>query len=189
MDLQTERVTVIKPLNQHSFPSPALSPDGKVIYYLTGGARSIVLHDVASGEEKEFYRTPQRVEGLAALALSKDGRQFALALEGGTAGSSVRIVPTVGGDARVLVHAEAEPNAIPRFGGVAWTREDRYVLFNRSAEALPRSAAEDIGGLWRVAVDGREPARRVLPAGNDVWPSIHPDGRRKIGRASCRERV
>jgi len=181
MDAQSGDTSLIGPAATPGggFPHPALSPDGKAVFFsyrdVKARRSSIWAREIQGGREQELYRTPG-IEGVASLALSRDGRQLVFALPD----HGLYCMPAGGGGAREILRRSNTHGP----GRLAWTPDGRYVL-----------AARDTGSpgrfdLWRVPVAGGEPQKIDLPGENVAFPSAHPDGRRiahTAGRAGQSE--
>jgi len=157
---------------------PVWTPDGKAIYWRHNiTPRSIVVRDLATGGEKELYRT---VSSAAAshLALSPDGQRLAfLWWNSETGETALKVMPTSGGEPSQLVKLSAPELA--RYGqplfAAAWTPDSRHLIY------APSTAGQEPKlEFWRISADGGEPqSLGMLVEG--VWPygiSVHPDGRR-----------
>ena len=181
IDAQTGEVGLIQEsLNRDWYrpPVPALSPDGKAIYYMYDDQRSkgslIVVHEIETGRDTEVYRVPSRRE-LATFTLSRDGRQLAvLGTDNATGLQTLKIMAATGG-AAVEVFRAQHPNDIVEEDGIEWTPDGRHVLVVRN----PNAKSGTQGGLWRVPTDRGEPQELLAMEGLRVpIPNIHPDGRR-----------
>lgn len=154
---------------------PDLSPDGKTIFYADNdgsqiGTRRLMRFDIESRREKELKHTPPG--WVMSLAVSPDGTQLAL-LVGDGQGCSVQIIPAAGGESREVFRATPWEDA--RFGNLAWTPDQRYVLFaNRENERDGKQL------LWRVPAAGGTPEKIGLSMGTIMSPRVHPDGRRIV---------
>jgi Tol biopolymer transport system component len=166
IDLQTgdfERMDLKNP----SGWGGAWSPDGKALFYHQGN--SIVARSLATGEEQAVYRLAAPSHWCAPLALSRDGRQLAVAASEGDGRLGVlKVLPAEGGDTRDLLRAFEMP--FP--GSVAWTPDGLSLLVSKKPN--PRSPATE---LWLVPVQGGEPRKLDLVADNLCDVRVHPDGR------------
>jgi Tol biopolymer transport system component len=145
----------------------AWSHDGKALYYYR--ENSIVVRSLATGQEKMVHRVAAPSHWCAPLALSRDGRQLAVAAGEGDCRSGVlKVLPAEGGDARDLLRGVEMP--FP--GSVAWTPDGLNLLVSKKPN--PRSSATE---LWLVPVQGGEPRKLDLVADNICDVRVHPDGR------------
>ena len=97
------------------------------------------------------------------MALSSDGRQLAVAEQ-----ATLQVIPVDGGTAREVFRAQP-PRSLTR-SGLAWTSDDRFLLFTERA-------GDDLGSsaLWRISADGGQPQN--IRMNGLAFPSVHPDGR------------
>ena len=164
-------------------PQPAISPDGKAIYYLqqaSTNTSSIRVLDLGAGQEKELYRSPAGSPIARSLALSRDGRQLAF-----FEGADLWAMASSGGEARAVLRAKPPAEDLPPWAGLAWTPDNRHILVVRTGD---RRGNPEVGReLWRVPAAGGEPEK--LLGLETLWPDIaqapglsrpdvHPDGRR-----------
>jgi Tol biopolymer transport system component len=147
-------------------PLPSISPDGRTIYYFPGADANetspIMAYDIASGSQRAIAGSPVFGQQLWSMALSRDGKRLAV-----TGRALLQIVPTDGGAARDVFRA-TPPNSLTR-SGLAWTADDRFLLFTQRAGDLGSQS------FWRVSADGGQP-EKVRTKGL-AFPSVHPDGR------------
>jgi Tol biopolymer transport system component len=171
---------------------PGLSPDGKMLYFSRPNSpykeNAIVQRDLASGNEKELTRRAV----LNPVILSPDGRYVAAgSVDASTNSRTLLLVPTDGGEPRVImqVAAEAARRDLATLSNgeilkgqavfpVAWVPDSRSLIVRK------RLAHEKQGDeVWLVPVSGDTP--RKLDLRLDRTPllginllSVHPDGRR-----------
>ena len=148
-------------------PLPCVSPDGRTIYYFPGaeasGTSPIMAYDIGSGRERAIAGSPAFGHQVWSMALSSDGKQLAVAEQ-----ATLQVIPVDGGTAREVFRAQP-PRSLTR-SGLAWTSDDRFLLFTERAGDLGSSV------LWRISVEGGQP--RNVPGMNSLaFPSVHPDGR------------
>ena len=150
--------------------SPALSPDGKTLYYrqtinLPGATEfAFVKRDLASGTETELVRR----QPLGQVNLSPDGRYIATASgDPSTKSRTFLIIPTAGGEPKEVVR-RAQPQ---RPGMFVWGADSRSLL-------IRIGSGGDKFELWRAFVDGT-PAVKLdtVVDGNVGSVRLHPDGR------------
>ncbi len=173
IEVQTgeDRLLVDKP----SIPRPALSPDGKTLFYQTGGndkEQGLVAHDLATGAERDLIRMPAR-SWLQAPTVSPDGERLAFIVARYGEPPILMTVASSGGEPRTLLRLE-EPQEIQWLGGLAWSRDGRYLFFVASGGP---SAAPTVD-LWRILADGGQPHALGLGMKGVGTFDIHPDGRR-----------
>jgi len=84
------------------------------------------------------------------------------------------VMPAAGGESREVFHIDAWLDDYSRFAGLAWSPDQRYLLFVKPEKAKrnPRKTL-----LWRVPVAGG--AAENVGISMDIlrFPRIHPDGR------------
>ena len=94
----------------------------------------------------------------------------------GERSSSVGVIPTAGGEPREVFRGQPWLGN-SRYGTLAWTADQRYLLFTR-----PEGAQNNplVGGpLWRVPVTGGAPEKMGISVPGQLRsPRVHPDGRR-----------
>ncbi|MEK7408095.1 MAG: tetratricopeptide repeat protein [Acidobacteriota bacterium] len=175
VDTQTGAATLLHgPIDNQVSGHLGLSPDGTTIYYQIADRPNerffVRALDVASRQEREVCRMAD-VRMAVSMALSGDGRRLALAvLSEDRRATSIRVVPVTGGEVREIFRAEPAEEA-NRQGGIAWTPDGRYVIFERPASG-------DKQELWRVPADGGAAESLGLMMDQITHPSLHPDGSR-----------
>ena len=182
-----------------------LSPDGKSIFYIgfpNVETRSIIEHryaqllmrfDIDSRRETEVKTAP---EGYfyTSLAISPDGAQLAYLLSTAIPSpilfwrDQLGVVPVGGGESRDVFRDDTVKiagkvlrmaSSDGRFDSVAWTPDQRYLLFVMQGNAsesgnLPVHHAAE---LWRVPVTGGDPEPTgVSVKGGLYYPGMSPDG-------------
>lgn len=157
-------------------PSPALSPDGRTVYFLERplhGAGVIRSFQPASQQEKQLYRVDRPIT-LMGLALSSDGKNLAF-LEGDESSgeSKLQVLSVAGGRPREMLRVRAGSGDFPETGGIHWTPDGRYVLVARYTGAGVERTA-----LWRVPTGAGSPTPLDLGLARIAFPSVNPDGRR-----------
>lgn len=159
-------------------PLPCISPDGRTIYYFPGadpnGTSPIMAYDIGSGSQRAIAGSPAFGQLLWSMTLSRDGKRLAVAGR-----ALLQIVPTDGGAARDVFRATA-PNSLTQ-SGVAWTADDRFLLFTQRAGDL------DSQSFWRVSADGGQPQK--VRTNGLAFPSVHPDGRHIAFTAGVSQRA
>jgi Tol biopolymer transport system component len=171
--------TRTKSLRSHQ---PALSPDGKAIFYIErfGDEETRLMRfDLDARREREMRRTvgPQAI---TSLAVSADGAHMAYFLwscPNYDCVTSIEVMPAGGGEVHE-VFRRTYWDDWSRIGGLAWTRDQRYLLFARR-ETVNVREFEPRANLWRVPVIGGEPEYMgISVAGRLHFPQVHPDSRR-----------
>jgi Tol biopolymer transport system component len=161
-------------------PGPAgaaLSPDGKTLFFFTGGEQKlwggVISRDIETGEEREITRVPFMGpdSGWTETAVSPDGRYLAFRRPVDESWTALMLVPAMGGELRELYRyrLQSEPEI---YGELSWTRDGRNVLFVRS------TGKNDMPELWRIPIAGGEPQRTGLSMEGMRIVAAHPDGRR-----------
>jgi Tol biopolymer transport system component len=153
-----------------------LSPDGKTLFFCTGGEPKVrgglISHDIETGEEREITRVPYLAgRGWTRLAVSPDGRYLAFRSPVDEAQwTALRLVPATGGELRELCRfRQSETSGSDE---LAWTPDGRNVLMVR------RTGKDDMPELWRIPIAGGEPQRTGLSMKGMSLVAAHPDGRR-----------
>ncbi len=145
-----------------------LAPDGRFVYYLSGGLRRF---DIRTGEDIEVRKMPL---GAAQIAVSPDGELIALAYRSGNSVGdpiSFFIAPIEGGEPRLLCSTRKGLNDDTFTNTLTWSRDQHSVLFGQGDQ--------DETALWSIPVAGGEPKKIGLTAkGVFKGPRIHPDGRK-----------
>ena len=157
---------------RHLF-APALSRDGKALYYLqvSSGYSSMRLmrRSTETGEERELLQNKPSFMMLG-ISPSPDGRH--LAFFQGDADpetedlkyASLMIMPADGGEPRELLRTK-----IPYFP-VKWVGDRLLLTVRESASGPPE--------LWSVPIDGGEPQPSGLAMPGLYEMAVHPDGNR-----------
>ena len=168
--LSGEHTTVRLRLDKESLKQPALSPDGKTVYFVYGDPDSnnevIRARDLATGQEQIVCRPPSWPYG---LAISPDGRQPAL-YEGWEQNSSLSVAPIATGQLRTLFSSSQGIKTI------AWTPDGRHLLFSltQPANSTGSTATTD---LWLIPAEGGQPRKLDLAMDLLADLRIHPGGR------------
>jgi len=151
------------------------SKDGKSIFYTRsdpdakGPAYSrnslIYVHDISSGQQKVLSGSPNDAKD---IDISPDGQWIALLNR--TAKRVLRIIPTSGGEPRVLYSFEDMTNAVI---SPAWIAGGKYILFYRDATD---SLEEESKELVRIPAEGGQLQELGLKMAEFRHFSVHPDG-------------
>jgi Tol biopolymer transport system component len=159
------------------FGRPAVSPDGKRIYFQRDSAdlSAIIFmaYDTATEQEVELFRLPRRYGAFKNLSyedlqLSPTGQEFAFvrrAFTGNGFDFTLNIVPLSGASPREL----RAPGAVPHI--VAWSSDGKNLLVqtnareNRLSWVPTNSEAQTVGTIGTFEA-------------SDTVDSINPDGRR-----------
>lgn len=141
--------------------SPAWSPDGRELAYVSFESRKAVVYvqEVASGKR----RTLASFRGSnSAPAWSPDGRQVALTLsrEGG---SQLYVMNRDGGDPRRLTNTPAIDTE------AAWSPDGRQLYFVSDRGGTPQ--------IYRLPAGGGNAERVTFNGGYNISPALSPDGR------------
>ncbi|MGH9253548.1 MAG: hypothetical protein ACRD3C_03150 [Vicinamibacterales bacterium] len=152
-----------------------LSPDGRTIYYTLRLDDRVALmrFDIETRRESELKSVPSAVSDIVALAVSPDGLQLAMVLLGGI----VEVMPAAGGPSREVLR----PVGLELWTGglrhaLAWTRDQRFLLWVRGDKAL-----------WKVPAAGGQPEKVGIPMENLKNLAVHPDGRQFVFDAATEE--
>ena len=175
IDVQTGDFVAVPGLPGQYGYLPAVSRDGKAIIYQgeinEPKKYGILLRDLETGKNRELYCFVDPAHFASRLTLSPDGRQLAFVMAEDTESRSrvIKVMPTVGGEARDLLRVEQIP-----FGEapIAWAPDGLSLLFLKQASP-PDPKTE----LWLISVRGGEPRRLELAAEGMSDVCIHPDGR------------
>lgn len=141
--------------------SPAWSPDGNQLAYVSFEARKpvVYVHDVRSGKR----RLLANFKGSnSAPAWSPDGKTLALTLSR-DGGSQLFLMSAGGGEARRLIQShsiDTEPVFAP---------DGRSIYFVSDRGGNPQ--------IYKVAVDGGAPSRVTFQGGYNISPALSADGR------------
>ena len=173
IDAQTGEVKPIVQMGPEATTSWAdWSPDGKAIFYVSSDHASrrarLLMRNLETGQEKEIALGP--AFGWAGSVLrSPDGWQLAFreSLMGG-----LKVISATGESRELLRFSQEEQEQGIQIGGVTWMPDGRHLLFSKGL----RGNME----LWRIPVDGGEPAKLGLAmVGLGLKGlSVHPDGQR-----------
>jgi serine/threonine protein kinase/dipeptidyl aminopeptidase/acylaminoacyl peptidase len=155
-----------------------LSRTGNVLYYVTNDpvthhwAGQLNRFNIQTGRRTELRRS-EAWQMIHSVAASPDGTQLAYVLQDDkTKESSLELMPAGGGDSREVFRAPWSRGADC---GVAWSPDQRYLLF-------VRGDGPDVS-VYRVPVAGGDPVNTGITLHGDKTstlrlPSIHPDGLR-----------
>ena len=180
IDVQTGQVTSLMPLPAlGGWPRFELSGDGNVIFYIrppvppAADAACLVSHDLRTGQETEIVRRPDLIWG----TISSDGQRVVINTVSDKSWSLL-VRPASGGEFREIVRVDREKE-IPYLGSPSWTPDGRGIVFQKRS---PQEKAPMQWQLWSVAVEGGDPQRIGLIAGDIRFQGarLHPDGRRVV---------
>jgi Tol biopolymer transport system component len=157
---------------------PALSPDGKTLFYQQRGQgrTALVARELETGREKKIYEPDEQDGTLPYFSPSRDGRQLAFVQVERTmpARSALFVIPAAGGAPRELFRVE-DPVSLLGPSAPGWTPDGRYIIVRTYREAKPEP--ERI--LWAIPAAGGEPKKLgQAPAGLMLGFDVHPDGQR-----------
>jgi Tol biopolymer transport system component len=164
-----------------AFNSLSLSRDGKTVFY--SQPYCLVRYDLDTKKETELKKVDSAlgIDSFYSTSLSPDGTQLAYVFWTGDAGSKIEVVPTTGGPSREVVQASPW-NDGSRYNALAWTPDQRYILFTPSPSndgqvslwRVPASggAAEQVGLTMRglTSVQVQPDAHRLFFGANDAGP-------------------
>lgn len=152
------------------------SKDGKSIFYTRsepdekGPAYSrnshIYVHEIDSGQEKILPGSPDDAKD---IDISPNGKW--LVLLNRDAKKALRVIPSSGGEPRILHSFEDVTNAVI---SPVWIAGGKYVLFYRTAS--DSSEVEPAFELVRIPAEGGRIQRLGLKMVNFRHFSVHPDG-------------
>ena len=170
--LSGEHTTVrLRLPKESSFKQPALSPDGKTLYFVHADPdakdEAIRARDLETGQERVVCQP--RSSWPMGLAVSPDGRHLAFH-EGDEGGYYLTVAPVATGQARRVFRSPQ------RIQTLAWTPDGRRLLFGM--DRLAGGAAEPATTeLWLVPVEGGQPQKLDLAMDSLTDLRMHPDGR------------
>jgi Tol biopolymer transport system component len=176
VDLQTGDHRLIRSSPGHGPVCSELSPDGKTLFFFTGGEPKlrggIISRDIETGQEREVARVPYMAGGgFARLTVSPDGKYLAFRSPVDEAKwTALRLVPVTGGESRELYRFRQSETA--GSDELAWTPDGRNVLMVRG------TGKDGMPELWRIPIVGGEPQRTGLSMKGMRLVAAHPDGRR-----------
>ena len=163
-----------------------LSRDGKSIVYVNNDPVTrqpngqLDQFDLDTGNLVTLIRTGVRGRRMDSIAVSPDGTQVAYIVDDNmTRESSLAVVPLSGGESREVFRAPT--GNLPGDAGIAWSPDQRYLLFVRSTAGQSNSL--DVS-IWRVAATGGDPQNTGITVHDAsdtavlAFPRVHPDGRR-----------
>ena len=179
IDAQTGEVSPIVRGEDGIQPDLAgLSPDGERIFYSryddATDSSTVLSRDLATGAQRELYRSPHAGLSVWNLTLSPNGQELAFTLVKARDFSTLCVMPASGGEPRELLTLK-KPELIS-FGTVAWTPDGRDLIFGKSRpfDVPPDFKTE----LWKIPASGGQPQKIELAA-DSVWDvHIRPDGKR-----------
>jgi Tol biopolymer transport system component len=177
VDLESGRADLLhRTTGQQRGPSnPRLSADGKRLVYIDsdGDVRlaRLMQFDIAARRETELKHAAAG-QSFTSVAVSPDGEQLAyLVSDDRAASTALDVMPLTGGSAREVFRAAPWSGNV-RFGVLAWTPDQRHLLFVRPGD-------EGAQELWSISAAGGEPEKvGVSYEGAIKSPEIQPDGSR-----------
>ena len=156
---------------ESSFKQPALSPDGKTVYFVHADpdAKDEAIHarDLETGQERVVCQP--RASWPMGLAVSPDGRHLAFH-EGDDEGCYLTVAPVATGQARRVFRSPQ------RIQTLAWTPDGRHLLFGMDRAGADASGSA-ITELWLVPAEGGQPQKLDLAMDSLADLRMHPDGR------------
>ena len=183
LDVPSGEITSIVPPSDGPKYPIGWSADGKRVFFLrmnpdpaTGKwTRHILAHSLETGQEKELYRTDERV---GRVVLSPDRQKVFFGSY--TSSAALMVLSTKGGKPRELFRA---PEKDIDASASAWTPDGRSVLFVRRPQGGSVSRRGELNlmpaELWRIPAEGGEPQKLELPASIVGFNPlrVHPDAK------------
>ncbi len=175
LDLSSGKAEVLHHALPNGFQGYSLSPDGKSFFYTqrnpaTSVANRLLRFDIERHQETEIKNDTWVISP----TVSPDGKQLAFVVSVRPGSESyIAVIPASGGQAREVVRVSPWMDG-SRYNSLAWTSDQRYLLFARggTGDNLPNV-------LWRVPLSGDPPEQMGLSMmGRIKSPQVHPDGRR-----------
>ncbi len=167
---------------------PALSPDGKTIFYLQGELAKdapIVALDIKTSQKKEIYKPVDPSNfNIRSFAVSPDSQKLVFYRREKLPNSDemmdiLKVMPAAGGEPLELMRLRISPDSTPPYiyahGGLAWTPDSAHLLFWRWRSW---EVGDMFVELWRISAEGGEPENLGLAMEDVTGLCIHPDGRR-----------
>ncbi|MEE9234377.1 MAG: hypothetical protein V3U28_02930 [Candidatus Acidoferrales bacterium] len=177
VDVRSGEATLIVESREDRLGRHTWSRDGKAIFFIRGEMKegeprsSLVRYDLETGRETVLHR-----EWIAGLSLSPSGSQLAFVKASDEKGrASLMLMPAEGGNPRELLSVPDEE--IPYFVGLAWTPDERYLLYqvNANQAQWPQPRMLEV---WRVPLEGGPPQRLAIEMEMLRDLTVHPDGKR-----------
>jgi len=176
VDLATGRTELLVPGVEPPVFQPEPSPDGRTLFFVRGTpdpdsmSSALVARDLETGAERVLCRCWP-----VTLAVSPDGSTLAFATRmDSQGGRTIRLIPAQGGTQRVLYESRTGLAIGNGYGGLAWSRDGRRLLFVRHRDE-PGTGFD----LMVIPAAGGEP-RKLLSAPRIMHLRVHPDGRRIV---------
>jgi Tol biopolymer transport system component len=177
VDIQTGDHRLLRSSSGTGVVRSELSPDGKTLFFFTGGEPKlrggVISRDIETGQEREIARVPYLAgNGWARLAVSPDGKNLAFRspVVGEAKWTALRLAPATGGELRELYRFRQSETS--NNDELAWTPDGRHVLLARG------TGKDGMPEMWRIPVGGGEPERTGLSMAGMRTVAAHPDGRR-----------
>ena len=153
---------------------PVWSPDGRVLFN-RWAARSIVAHDITTGEEKAIYPNLPGGGRVSHLAASPDGKRLAFVMwDRQTRKNLLKVMPSSGGEAVDVVELPdpASISAGQAAVQLAWTPDTRHIIYGVGT-AGPKPKLD----FWRISMQGGAPEHLGLSLEGSLpyGLSVHPD--------------
>lgn len=156
VDVESGGTQLVLKTNSFGIPNrrPQVSPDGRGVLFVDNQApgmpaRRLAWHDMATGAQRDLLRLQGNGDVVTSFSLSPDGQNVAIVRSDQAGANIIEVMPLAGGPARELFRYSAMGNV--RFLGLAWTKDQRHVLFIRRADS---AVADGPSAIWKVPVAG-----------------------------------
>ncbi len=159
------------------------SKDGQSIFYARSDPDEkgpvnlrdshIYIHDIATGEDKILLGSPSDAKD---IDISPDGQW--LVLLNRDKKRDIRIIPTSGGEPRILYSFEQQES--PVIISATWIAGGKFILFFQEKTDFESDAAIWVGELMRISTKGGEPQALGLKMVEFRHFSVHPDGQQIV---------
>lgn len=173
VDIKTGNTSLIIPKDEEAPAwSPAVTPDGKAVYYVKETSKEffqIMKRDIKTGEEQELCRIPSYDNNT--LALSPDGKRLALMMRENEMTRGLKVLPVAGGEPIELCRFEKDHQV--KYIDITWSPDGRYIYFSKQ-----KPKGNGIWELWRIPSEGGEAQNFKLAMHRFMQLNIHPDGKR-----------
>ena len=178
VDVQTNEVTLVRQKQPEEYlTGRTWAVDSKGIYFTVAESKKkifrLMMREIETGIEHELYRQEAPSDDFSPrfLSLSPEGTYVACSTKDSkTKSSYLRIIPTQGGESRILVTLELQATIVP----LGWSSGGREILYS----TLSGNPQQQTREVYRIALDGGKPQKLTFPLAtisiNDLC--LHPDG-------------